>query len=55
MGKPKEKTHHGKSYGICTKCGAEFKLKRKTKHNKDKRPKGICPECGKTEKPSAKK
>lgn len=38
-------THHGKSYGICTKCSKEFKLRRKTKHNLNKRPKGICPTC----------
>lgn len=38
--------HHGKSYGICVKCNKEFKLKRKTKHNWEKKPKGICPACG---------
>ena len=38
--------HEGMSYGICTKCGKEFKLKRKTKHQPQKRPKGTCPECG---------
>ena len=42
----KQKKHEGKSYGLCTKCGSEFKLKRKTKHSIAKRPKGICPSCG---------
>jgi hypothetical protein len=41
----KERLHEGKSYGLCVKCNKEFKLKRKTKHNKDKRPKGICKDC----------
>ena len=38
--------HEGMSYGICTKCKQEFKLKRKTKHDKMKRPKGVCHDCG---------
>lgn len=46
---PKTRLHEGKSYGLCVKCNKEFKLKRKTKHNKNKKPKGICKECAKNQ------
>ena len=39
------KPRHGKSVGKCIKCGAEFKLKRNTKHNKTKLIQGICSQC----------
>lgn len=41
------KPRHGKSKGICMKCNNEYKLKRNTKHNKNKLIKGICPDCNK--------
>lgn len=45
--KIRKRIHKGKSFGVCFKCGQEYKLKRKTKHNKDKKPLGICPKCAK--------
>jgi predicted nucleic acid-binding Zn-ribbon protein len=40
------KPRHGKSMGLCTKCGVTYNLKHHTKHNHTKIIKGICPTCG---------
>lgn len=36
----------GKSFGVCTVCGQKFKLKKKSKHNKEKIIKALCSICG---------
>lgn len=42
----------GKSYGLCKKCGNNFKLKRHAKHRASKILEGvICPACGSPKKP----
>jgi hypothetical protein len=38
---------HGKSFGLCIKCGVKFKLRRNTKHGADKVIKAVCKECSK--------
>lgn len=40
------KPRHGKSTGLCMKCGTNYNLKRHTKHKSIKVIKGICPACG---------
>jgi len=37
---------HGKSYGRCMKCNEEFKLRRNTKHSRNKVIKAMCSKCG---------
>ena len=38
---------HGKSFGVCLKCNAQFKLRRNTKHSSKKIIKAVCAECSK--------
>jgi hypothetical protein len=46
----------GKSFGICKKCGKQFKLKRITKHCSAKVLTGvICSACGTPKKPESKR
>jgi hypothetical protein len=41
----KVNVRHGKSFGVCLKCGVQFKLRRNTKHSKQKVIKAVCSKC----------